>query len=37
MECFAGVFADFVVQRGGKLWCLCGELRGKRGRKTVTF
>jgi hypothetical protein len=35
--CFAGVFAEFVVQRGGKSWCFCGELRGKRGRKMVTF
>jgi hypothetical protein len=35
--CFAGGFADFVVQRGGKWWTSCGALRGKRGRETTTF
>jgi hypothetical protein len=35
--CFAGVFEDFVVRRGGKSWRSCGELRGKRGRETTSF
>jgi hypothetical protein len=34
---FAGVFADLVVQCGGKSWWVCGELRGKRGQLAVTF
>jgi hypothetical protein len=35
--CFAGFFEDFVVQRGGKSWTSCGELRGKRGWETTPF
>jgi hypothetical protein len=35
--CFAGLFGDFVVQRDGKSWTSCGELRGKRGWETTPF
>jgi hypothetical protein len=35
--CFTGVFRDFVVQRDGKSWTSCGELRGKRGWETTPF
>jgi hypothetical protein len=34
---FTGGFQDFVVKRAGKLWRICGELRGKHGELTVTF
>jgi hypothetical protein len=34
---FVGVFADFVMQRGGKSWCFCGGLHGKREQLTVAF
>lgn len=34
---FVRVFVIFCVFRGGKLWCFCGGLCGKRGVLTVTF
>jgi hypothetical protein len=34
---FAGVSNDFWLQIMVKTWCVCGELRGKRGFLTSTF
>jgi hypothetical protein len=30
-------YLSFWVFRGGKLWWICGGMRGKRGALTVTF